>query len=83
MQNDAFDSQQEIGRDILREIDAGELDEEYLIKHASDYGKRANAFQLRSALQTISAKFLNLIVRFTRSKRISQTMKPVLRSITH
>ncbi len=45
-------------RDLLSEIDAGELDNVYVIKHAGDYGKRA-ALPLASAVRAVVAKLAN------------------------
>lgn len=76
--NGYWNSLEDQHRDIFREIDAGELDEAYLIKHASDYGKRAE-IQLLRLLQAMLARLINLIARAARPK---QVVKPV-KTISH
>lgn len=45
-------------RDLLSEIDAGELDERYLIKHSSDYGRRTAMHPIRT-LRSFIRRFLH------------------------
>ena len=68
-------------RDILSEIDAGELDEQYLIKHARDYGKQDASHPLNTLRANI-ARLLNSTRRFSRPQPIDQSVKAVSRSAT-
>lgn len=63
-------------RDLLREIDEGELDERYLIKHASDYGGRMASRPIK-VLKAAAVNLLTLAIRFSRTKRSAKPMKTV------
>ncbi len=66
-------------RDVLREIDAGELNEYYLIKHTSDYGRHA-ATQPLNVLKTMIANWLKLRILSSRPKQIGEPVCTVSRS---
>lgn len=68
-------------RDILSELDAGELDEQYLIKHARDYGQQEASHPL-STLKANIAHLLNSMRRFYRPQSIDHSVKAVSRSAT-
>lgn len=62
-------------RDLLRELDAGDLDERYLIKHAGDYGRTAGADPV-SRLKTLGAHVLNLVMGLRRRNRSQLEIGP-------
>lgn len=66
-------------RDVLNEIDAGELDEPYLIKHASDYGRIAASPPLRG-LKTMLTSLFDGMRRAHRPRQIREQVKTVLPS---
>lgn len=67
-------------RDISSEIDAGELDEQFLIKYANDY---AGGLVLRplGTLKTRFVDLLNIAIRFSRLKPNDESTKPVPRPV--
>lgn len=68
-------------RDVLSEIDAGELDEQYLVKNASDYGQRATSHPL-GGFKAMITDLLNGVMRVRHPKQIREQVKTVLPSVT-
>jgi hypothetical protein len=81
MQNDGYlDPFENERRDLLREIDAGELDERYLIKHSPDYGRRPTAHPV-SALQRFLGRLLRIRGHVVQSQYTDTPMQIVLHSV--
>lgn len=63
-------------RNIVSEIDAGELDEYYLVEHAGDYGHSKGSQRLK-ILKTISAGLQNLVLRLAGTKSSDKLVNPL------
>jgi hypothetical protein len=66
-------------RNLLREIDAGELDERYLIKHSPDYGGRTTAHPV-NALQSFISRLFRLRDHLVQSQHTDAPIQVVSQS---
>ncbi len=68
-------------RDLLCEIDAGELDERYLVKHSADYGRHTAAHPVR-ALRSFISRLLRLRNHLVKPQHTDAPMQVVSHSVS-
>ncbi|MBI5029788.1 MAG: hypothetical protein HZB51_04620 [Chloroflexi bacterium] len=67
-------------RELLSEIDAGELDERYLIKHARDYGRRGTS-SVSSTVLAFIRQWMNWRSWVMKRPRIDPSIQVVSHSV--